>query len=110
MNEVNPSKISKDILNLLKSARKENQKGDLLLEIFVEELEAMKLDNQKKLLMKSDALQVYRDIEQNLTQEEKNEFFLFYLYSIQEITDEGRTKLRSIVKKHLAHMSSKFEK
>lgn len=105
MNKDNVSKLVLDVSKLLDSHRKETEKNDLLLEVLIEELQGLNSDNQQKLVMQSDILQIYRNIQENLTQEEKDEFFLCYLKSIQGIADEGRSKLRNIVRKYLTEIS-----
>ncbi|MFN6518264.1 MAG: hypothetical protein RMY29_027780 [Nostoc sp. CreGUA01] len=105
MNEDNVSKLFLETSTLVDSHRQENEKSNLLLEVLIEELQELNSDNQQKLVIQSDILQIYRNMQENLTQEEKDEFFLCYLKSIQGIADEGRSKLRNTVRKYLTEIS-----
>jgi hypothetical protein len=109
MSEHNISKALLNVLSLLDSHCQESEKNDLL-ETLIEKLQNLTSENQQKLVLQSDILQFHMDMQENLTQEERDEFFLYYLKSIQGIADEGRSNLQNTAREYLTEISLADEK
>lgn len=89
------------IADLLSNTDHAVQKSDLMLEIIKSELESTKAAHRKTVHGMDEILGYYRSIREQMTPEEKQEFFKAMLGVLSQWDEARRETLRSIVRRHI---------
>ena len=76
-------------------------KKDLYLNVFCEELKKLVDENRIRLKDSDTIVNIYENIKENMSQEEKDQFFLSVLDSFKTVIDTGRKDLRTIIMNHI---------